>query len=321
MATDNNEDCAAIKKISVFGPAHYAAYLETRGLTFNEPCEVDLHSKHFAGNGYIIARYLKTEKFDVKLLSVLSDDSISRLVREMLVRAGIELFPFVVSGHPTASSIEVSDNSNHIVLDDSAIYRMFNLEHLRQQYAELKSAKTIFLDTSFPQEVYVHLALVVWQHKPDIHIFISSVKTAKNIESLIPNAKTLFLSIKELNQLTGLYDSTQEGIKHSMQKLLDLGVKNIFAVDPKKEVHILSSHGYLRIDLQEIDKVLNIAGPEFAAAVVATMHQGTATKENLKQVVEIALSKMESKVSCETQKKQVEQNARDSKKASVPMPG
>lgn len=302
MAANKNQDEEQKFPITVFGPAHYRTQyrLDDQGIKFNDPCRVVEQTKHFCGNGYILSQLLTYLGMLVKMATPITNDTVSKLIRENSERQGIELAPIIMAGYSTASSTTIFDSTRTINLNEQRIYDDLTISILQQQIEEFGKANRLFLDSTFPEEIYTYLGWMTKQNPTvDIFILLSSFSSAKNISALLPGCKGLFGNFNEINQLAGNLDQSDKGIMKSLNILAEKGVEAAYAYG-EKGVFALVKGEQIVVDAKAVEKVVSRGiGPAIAAGVVAAVIYGKSPKEAIKIGQEIAALKSQDRADAE----------------------
>lgn len=180
------------------------------------------------GVGRNIAENLARMGADVRMLTVLGDDSHADWLRRSCAELGIDLgLSKTLPGHRTSTYLCVNNADGDIfaAVSDMEIYDHLTVDDLAARMAELNAADLVIVDANMPQAVIAYLA----EHLT-VPLAADPVSVAK-AGKLIPSLGSL-LTLKpnrpEASLLTGVTISGMDGLAEAAKAFLNAGVKKAF---------------------------------------------------------------------------------------------
>lgn len=220
---------------------------------------------------------------DITMIGMLGDDPYGNKFKELFLNENIDISNVLTSNdEPTAVGLIQINNKgeNKIVVIPGANYE-FSIENLEEIKEVLKESKIIITQLELKHKVTFRLielcnelnVPLILNPAPAIHI---ENKYLKKITYITPNET-------ELEILTGVEVNSLEDAKLAIQKLIDLGVKNVVATLGSKGAVIGNSEGFNYIEGYKVKVVDTIgAGDSFNGALAYGIVNGHSLVEAVK---------------------------------------
>lgn len=299
--TVTKDDDENRRVIQVLGAAHHDTTFTARKEIVPKHTTNATSQRSFGGVGYNIANILCLIGNSVGIVTVSSDDSISSLIRRNLESLGIHINEALIPGFPTASYTALNSHGGelHVGVLVQEIYDQLTVGRLRQHAAKLTDENTqaIVTDSTFNEEIYIHLATLVAQHSKRLFVVISSLENAKNITALLPHTEALFGNVEEINFLAQNFDSSEAGIWKSLETLSNKGAKAVLATHGERGVYALVQGQKMHFAAHKVDKIVSTlgAGDTFASVVIDGMLKGVKPEEAIKRGLSAAALRVQGK--------------------------
>jgi pseudouridine kinase len=222
------------------------------------------------GVGRNISENLVRLGINTKLISVLGDDIYGFKILEESAKIGLDMNDsMIIKGENTSIYLAVLDEDNdmYIAINSMEILEKMSVDFIKEKYKTLCNSRLLVLDTNIPAKVLEYL-LHKYNYK-DIFLDTVSVNKAIKVKNLAGHIHTLKTNRLEVEAITGLAASDEEGLIKNGDFLLEKGVKQIFITLGKKGVF------YCNRDTMKIIRPDNIkpvnatgAGDAFMSALV-----------------------------------------------------
>ncbi len=165
---------------------------------------------------------------ETKFISLLGEDDFADMLRADAARIGLDISHCpVIGGAKSSTYLFINDEQGdmHIAVSDMSIYAHMTPEFLRERMDTVNGSALVVADTNIPQESLQYLC-----ENCTAPILVDPVSTVK-AKKLLPVLGKL-CAIKpnriEAQTLTGIDCSDEDGVRRAAERLVEMGVKNVF---------------------------------------------------------------------------------------------
>ncbi|MBQ2830463.1 MAG: carbohydrate kinase family protein [Oscillospiraceae bacterium] len=207
---------------------------------------------------------------ETKFISLFGEDDFADMLRADASRIGLDLSQCeAVPGARTSTYLFVNDAQGdmHIAVSDMSIYEHMTPDFLRARMDVVNGSALVVADTNIPQESLQYLC-----ENCTAPILVDPVSTVK-AKKLLPVLGKLY-AIKpnriEAQTLAGIDCSDEDGVRRAAERLLELGVQNVFISLSVDGVFACSAAGErARVRPPRFDAVSTTGGGDALAAGLA----------------------------------------------------
>ena len=180
------------------------------------------------GVGRNIAENMARLGADVKLLTVVGNDSNGQQLIGESSRAGIDMSDILIlQDKATSSYLSIlNDNGDlSLALSDMGIMESFTVSYIQSRHRQLSNASVIVVDANIPEDVIRYICRTY----RDIPIFADPVSSSKasRLSDCLPCINTIKPNAMEAQVLTGLIIENENDLEKAARILLKRGVKNV----------------------------------------------------------------------------------------------
>ncbi len=185
---------------------------------------------------------------EVKLLTVLGDDSHGQQLIEESTRAGIDMSDIlIIPDKGTSSYLSILNEKGDmaLALSDMEIMESFTVSYIQSRHRQLSNASVIVLDANIPEDVISYICRTY----RDIPIFADPVSSAKasRLTASLPFLHTIKPNAMEAQVLTGLTIENEQDLEKAAGKLREKGVRNVVISLNDKGIFSLSEEAALSL--------------------------------------------------------------------------
>ena len=186
-----------------------------------------VHSS-LGGVGRNIAHCLRLLGEDVKLITALGEDFYASEIKNSCAQLGVDLSEsLTVGGSSTSTYLFITDHSGdmELAISDMEIYRTITPAFLSSKLNLINHASLCIADTNIPEESLLYLG-----GHCTCPLFVDTVSTTKTkkIQTMLDKIHTLKPNRIEAELLTGIKITDEQSLVHAADKLIELGIKQVF---------------------------------------------------------------------------------------------
>ncbi len=193
------------------------------------------------GVGRNIAHNLSLLTSGIKLITLFGDDIWSKSIDSSCKTLGIDTTDCMfVENESTSTYLFITDEGGEMLyaVSDMDILDRLTVQFLKQRINSINRQSVCVCDTNLPLQSIEYLF-----NNTTCPVFVDSVSTAKaaKLHGLLDKVHTLKPNILEAEILSGVKITTDEDVKTAANKLLELGVKQVFITMGSKGVYAASN--------------------------------------------------------------------------------
>ena len=182
----------------------------------------------FGGVGRNIAHNLCLMGTDVRLLTAYGDDVHGQRIASSCSELGIDLsHARQITGGTTSTYLYLMDQQGEMVMaiSDMDICKKISPTYLAGHLSLLQNAQLVICDANIPEESLIYLA-----ENCTAPLFCDPVSTAKaeKLRPILGKIHTLKPNRLEAELLSGVKIESDRDVETAAQKLLDLGIRQVF---------------------------------------------------------------------------------------------
>lgn len=212
---------------------------------------------------------------ELTMVGMLGDDPYGDRFKELFLKENIDISNVLTSNdEPTAVGLIQTNNKgeNKIVVIPGANYE-FSIDNLENVKDVLKDSKIVVTQLELKHEVTFRLIDLCYEL--DVPLILNPAPAIPIEDKYLKKLAYITPNETELEILTGIEVKTLDNAKLAIQKLLDLGVKNVVATLGSKGALIGNSEGFNYIEGYKVKVVDTIgAGDSFNGALAYGIVKG-----------------------------------------------
>lgn len=220
------------------------------------------------GVGRNIAHCLKLLCQNVKLITAFGEDSASQDIKKNCIDMSIDVTNSIVVQNGVTSTymfITNNDGEMELAISDMEIYKNITPSFISTKMEIINRSALCILDTNLPKET---IEFIAKNCKCPIFVDTVSITKAEKIESVLDKIHTMKPNKNEAEYLTGIKIEDMSTLKEAGNRLLDMGLKQVFISLSEEGVYCTDGQSSGLIPALS-DKVVNTtgAGDSFMAAI------------------------------------------------------
>ncbi|UAB70848.1 winged helix-turn-helix transcriptional regulator [Vibrio sp. SCSIO 43132] len=222
------------------------------------------------GVGRNIAENIARLGTEVRLISVVGNDTYGQLIIDKTRQAGVDVSPVMKLSDGTTStylSLLNEDGDMQVAVSDMSILDKLTIESLEPHIEVLKRAEVIVVDTNLSESVLEY----IFSQFADKPIFVDTVSSTKavKIKPYLSHIHTLKPNIKEAQSLSDLPHHDADDLETIADWFLNQGTQRIFLSLGEEGVFYKDAQGSQHFPTVSTDiKNANGAGDAFLAGLV-----------------------------------------------------
>ncbi|WP_028021933.1 PfkB family carbohydrate kinase [Enterovibrio calviensis] len=188
------------------------------------------HVSHSSGGvGRNIAENLARLGTDVKLISVVGDDTYGNLVLNQTRRAGVDVRAVnILKGQTTSTYLSLLDHDGDMLaaVADMSILDKLDVSLISQHADIIRHAESIVVDTNLSDSVLAY----IFSHFSDQAIYLDTVSATKAVKArpYLSHIHTLKPNLVEAQMISGLPVDSKNDINNVADWFIAQGVKRLF---------------------------------------------------------------------------------------------
>lgn len=247
------------------------------------------------GVGRNIAHNMALLNIRIKLITALGMDANAERIKKSCYDLGIDIEGCLESSEDNTSSyMFIADETGdmEIAISDMNIYAKVTPDYLSTRMDEINKAKLVVVDTNIPTETINYLT-----ENCKVPIYADPVSCTKALR-LIPSLSklhTITPNLLEAEVLTGIKIDSDEKLVEAGQKLLDIGVTQVFITLGANGLFAMNKDEHVKLPILPC-KLVNAtgAGDAMMAGMAYAGLKGLSLKETAKTGLAAAAIAVES---------------------------
>jgi ribokinase len=211
----------------------------------------------------------------VTMIGCLGDDVFAETLKEKLLEGGVDTNEIIVTDKAKSGTAFISidqDGDNSIIVAPGANQEL-TTSFIKEKEEVIKHAKLLILQLEIPIESVLEAVLIARKH--NVPVLLDPAPVCELPDELLRNIDYITPNQVEIYHLTGIEVTDVKSAQVAAIKLIEKGVKTVFAKMGEKGVAVINSNRTSYVEGYKVNVVdTTAAGDSFAGAVGLALVKG-----------------------------------------------
>lgn len=219
----------------------------------------------------------------VKMIGMLGSDAFGETFKKLFNEENIDISNVLTSDEVSTAVGLIQINKageNKIVVIPGANYK-YSISDLEKVKDQLRSSSLVIAQLELRHEVVFKLIDIC--HELGLPLILNPAPAVEIAKEYLEKVTYLTPNESELEILSGIKINDMDDVKEAINRLLDIGVKNVIATLGSKGAIIGNSQGFIHVEGYKVDVVDTVgAGDSFNGALAYCIVNGYSLEEAVK---------------------------------------